>query len=127
MGSSEFEFGALGKVIRAFRSLKGEIQLTKLTKIKSHKPVWVITPKGVDLVEIEEKLGLLSQDKMQLKERSYFDSHFNKKVDTFGKKMNDYQKKITAWLVLNEPVFFTIDEGTARLMFAELKLEKAST
>ena len=57
---------------------------------------------------------------MQLKESSYFEYWFNKTT-------SDYCKNITSWLVLDaDPVFFSVDEGTARKMLAELKLETAS-
>lgn len=121
MGSAEFEFGALGTAIKQFRNLKGAITLTKSSiKTRFNKPVWIVAPNAADITDIEKRLIVLSKDKMRLKERSYFDYWFDKSA-------SDYKKGITSWLVLdNTPVFFSVDEGTARKMLAELKLETAS-
>lgn len=121
MGSAEFEFGALGTAIKAFRNLKGEITLTKSAiKTRFNTPIWVVAAKNADLVEIEKRLKVLSVAKMHLKEQAYLDYHFDKSA-------SEYKKDITSWLVLDaDPVFFSVDEGMARGMLAELKLETAS-
>jgi hypothetical protein len=127
MGAAEFEFGALGTTIKQFRNLKGAITCTKSSLVtKYNKPVWIVAPMDADFSEIENRLAVLSKDKMQLKERSYFDYWFNKMTKEV-QDFHDYKKDITSWLVLESvPVFFSVDEGTARKMLAELKLKVAS-
>lgn len=120
MGSAEFEFGALPKALKELFSL-GEIFI-------SYQNIYPHGQKGlcVRLIHSASQsvssypLKALAEDGFRLKERSNFDTAVKIQLGEQLGKFEYHDPNINVWFDIENLVFFTLEDKTARLLVEQL-------
>jgi len=105
MGAAEFEFGALPKSFQELaRDSQNLITFEMRTKPFPDAPVYVLCRKEHE-VGAREIIELIAQDKLKLKESTYFRRAFNPTV-----QKGDLATRTCGWYELNNGFFFFLDK-----------------
>jgi hypothetical protein len=116
MGSAEFEYGALPtslrRIQRNFDKYK-RVMFQDITNLEGASLIVMHSFESADeLAEYKDLLVLLSKDKVDLKERSYFSSWFRNR-DKWDKR---YREDCNLWWDISNDVWFSFDKDYMKIV-----------